>query len=390
MEDSRKLSWKKRICAKCFVIYWHKWFRWTTNSIPCKIDEKFNEVHNKIDELNATIESKIDKVRCHIIDMNANIDNRLKTFGEQVDNKLVQINEKIDNKNKETDYAIATIPADVEELKFNMSKVLGEDFIGKVKEQLRPDIDQLRVDQNSILDALEGLETIVDDVVAKPSVTAGQIQIMCRTLEESIAVVRNKFVGTHREVIKAREEMANMERSLLQNVPDISQRVDKIAATPSPGEDHNVLHLQSFMGDATMEDYSLSKLQALSQPTPNREKKAPAVKESKAKSPREVKEPLKTMSDDDPEDGDPPDSSGEGSDVSKSDASNASASPPRLRIRREKTRIYLTQRNLSLEVEEVPCWEKPAFIGQRWTDVSMTDHHPASIFNYRQPLRSYS
>ena len=124
------------------------------------------------------------------------------------------------------------------------------------------------------------------------------------------------------EVVQAKLDVANLDRSLVKNVTDISERMARIGEGSPLSTDWN---LQPTMGDETMEGFSLSKLQALSRGSP---------KKGKKKKPK--RRPIKNGSDPGSSD-----SSSSSSDSSSSSSSSASSDSSKKKRKGRKTKELL-------------------------------------------------
>jgi len=274
------------------------------------MNTRFNQMetsmHDVKIELEAKIDSKIDKVRYEIVDLSSNIENRFTSLTEQVDTKISQINEKIDNNKNSTDASIANLSQEVYEINTKFERFLLLDFNQRVEDAIKPTINQMREAHQNVLETMEELTQAMDELVKRETVTPREMHEYFSTLEADIHEVKQQHFQTQLELSLAKEEVANLDKSLVKNVTDISARVDKIKLLP-PKDEHseeigNWLKLAAE-ADESAKNYSLSVLQRESADTPKKK----SSKKSKAK---HGKKKAVRISDEEPDPGDsPPDSS---------------------------------------------------------------------------------
>jgi len=271
-----------------------------------RFDQMELSMHETKIELDAKIDSKIDKVRFEIVDLSSNIENRFTILTEQVDSKLLEINYKIDNNKNSTDAFIANISNEVYEINEKFNRFLLLDFDQRVEEAIKPTVNQMREAQQNVLETMEGVTQAMDELVKRETVTPKEMHEYFSTLEADIHEIKQQTYQTQLELSQAKEEVANLDKSIVKNVSDISARVDKIKLLP-PKDEHseeigNWLKIAAEANESAR-NYSLSALQKESADTPKKSSK-------KSKSKHGRKKAVK-ISDDEPDPGDsPPGSSG--------------------------------------------------------------------------------
>ena len=292
-----------------------------TNELRTEFKSQMDEL--KI-ELEATIETKIDKMRCDIVEMNSRMDDRLNLLTEYMDGKLVQINDKFDTNKRDTDAAIANVSADVADIKTNLDKAFGKEFAERVEHQMKPTIMAIRDDHVELMGTLDAVTEVMETLSKKETVTPREVHGYFRALEADIAELKDQQSMTQMEVLQAKRDVANLDRSLVKNVTDISERMDRIGENPGASVNHSVdpdeWYLQRTMGDETMEGFSLSKLQALSKDSPDKRKKKRA---------KDKKKRTKGSGNDDPGSSDSSSSSSDSSSSSSSSSSSDSSKKKR-------------------------------------------------------------
>jgi len=273
------------------------------DEINSKIERSFDQmdtsIHDMKIELEAKIDSKIDKVRSEIVDLTSTIDNRFISLNEQVDIKLLEINDKMES-------SMTSIGNEVYEINEKFNKFLLLDFNQRVEDAIKPTINKMREAQHNVLETMEEVTQAVDELIKRDTVTPKEIYEYFSTLEADIHEIKQQHFQTQLDLSQAKEEVANLDKSLVKNVTDISARVDKIKLLP-PKDEHseeigNWLKIAAEANESAR-NYSLSALQKESADTPKKSSKKSKSKHGKKKA---VK-----ISDDEPDPGDsPPGSSG--------------------------------------------------------------------------------
>ena len=147
---------------------------------------------------------------------------------------------------------MTSIGNEVYEISEKFNNFLLLDIDQRVGDIMKPTINQMREAQLNVLETVEEVTQAVDDLMKRETVTPKEIYEYFSTLEADIHEIKQQNFQTQFELSQAKEEVANLDKSLVKNVTDISARVDKIKLLP-PKDEHSEEICLLYTSDAADE-----------------------------------------------------------------------------------------------------------------------------------------